>query len=67
MKICREHCSLLISDKDNGYFARRPICIYDTSLNSSQNEKYFRQNFVDFTFNNVFTKIVPFVVKCGKI
>jgi hypothetical protein len=34
----------LKSDNNNGYFPRRPKYIYDNiSLNSSQNEKYFRQ------------------------
>jgi hypothetical protein len=35
---------LLKSDKNNGYFAWRPMYIYDISLRSSQSEKCFRQN-----------------------
>jgi len=36
----------LKSDKNNGYFTRRRIYIYDyISLISSQDTKYFRQNF----------------------
>jgi hypothetical protein len=35
----------LKSDKNNGYFTWRPMCIYDNiSLNSSYNEKYFMKN-----------------------
>jgi hypothetical protein len=35
---------ILKSDKSNAYFKWRPMYIYDNiSLNSSQNEKYFRQ------------------------
>ena len=35
----------LNSDKNNGYFTWRPTCIFDhISLNSSYNEKCFRQN-----------------------
>ena len=33
------------SEKNNGYFTRRPLYTYDSvSLNYSYNEKYFRQN-----------------------
>jgi hypothetical protein len=36
----------LKSDKNNGYFTSRRFHIYDNiSLNSSQNEKYFKQKF----------------------
>jgi len=39
---------LLQSDKNNGYFTRRPMCIYDnTSQNSSKNGNlffFFEQN-----------------------
>jgi len=35
---------LLNSGKNNGYFTWRRMYIYDISLNSYQNEKYFRQN-----------------------
>jgi hypothetical protein len=35
----------LKSDKNNGYFTRRPMYIYDISLNSSQHETCFTQNF----------------------
>jgi len=35
----------LKSNKNNQYFTRRPMYIYDNiSLSSSQNEKYFGQN-----------------------
>jgi hypothetical protein len=33
----------LKSDKNDGYFTWRPMYIYDISLNSSSNDKYFRQ------------------------
>jgi len=33
-------------DKNNGYFTRRHMYIYDIALSYSQNEKYFRQKFV---------------------
>ena len=33
----------LKSDKNNEYFTWRPIYIFITSLNSSQNDKYFLQ------------------------
>ena len=34
----------LKSDKNNGYFTLRPICVYDyISLSYSYNEKYFRR------------------------
>jgi hypothetical protein len=33
-------------DKNNGFFTRKTVCIYDyNSLNSSQNKKYFRPIF----------------------
>jgi len=36
---------ICLSDKNNGYFTWRPMCVYDnTSLTSSSNRKYFRQN-----------------------
>jgi len=50
----------LNSDKNNGYFTRRPIYIYDNiSLKSSQNAKCFTQNFghgqnTHFVFSNFF-------------
>ena len=34
---------LLKSDKNNGYFSYRPMYIYNTSPNSSYNQKRFRQ------------------------
>ena len=50
----------LISDKNNGYFAWRQICIYDhISLSPSQNKKWFTQSCrenqnIHFTVNNFF-------------
>jgi hypothetical protein len=48
LSILRKHVKKiqisLESDKNNGYFAWRPVYIYDNSLNSSQNEKGFRQS-----------------------
>jgi len=42
------------------------------SLNSSQNEKYFKQNCREnhdthFMFNNIFPKIMSFRRQCGRI
>jgi hypothetical protein len=56
----------LKSDKNNGYFTWRAVYIYDISLNSSQNEKCFRQSCREsqnthFMFSNIFPKIVPFM------
>ena len=34
----------LKSDKNSGYFRRRPMHVYDISLNSSSNENCFREN-----------------------
>jgi hypothetical protein len=54
---------LLKYDKNNGYFTWRRFHIYDNiSLNSPQNEKYFRQNCREnqnthFMFNNGFPKM----------
>jgi hypothetical protein len=64
----------LHSDKNNRYFTRRRVYIHDNiSLNSSYNEKQFRQSGREnrnthFMFNNVFfpPKVVPFTKKCGK-
>jgi hypothetical protein len=56
----------LKSDKNNGYFTWRRFDIFDDiSLNSSYNEKCFRQKVVKrmkphiFMFNNLFPKIAP--------
>jgi hypothetical protein len=52
----------LESEKNNGYFTWNPTHIYDnTSMNSWQNEKCFRQNSQRkskhiFTFNNFFSQ-----------
>ena len=62
----------LKSDKNNGYFALRPMYIYDSvSLRSSYNgtvsNKVCRENqSIHFMFNNFFPKIVPFMRKCRK-
>jgi len=57
-----------------GYITCRPIYIFDhIPLNSSQNEKCFRQNFREtqnthFMVSNPFPKIVPPLMReCGKI
>ena len=43
-KICPEIQASLKSDKNNIYFTRRPMFIFDHSLlNSYCNEKFFRQ------------------------
>jgi hypothetical protein len=49
----------LTSDKINGYFTWRPVCVYDISLNFSWNEKWSRQKVVEeikthFMFSNFF-------------
>jgi hypothetical protein len=55
------HVSLK-SDKNDGYFTRRPMYIYDSpSMNSSQSDKYFGQNCrgnqnTHFRFNNFFPR-----------
>jgi hypothetical protein len=42
LKICRENCA-----KNNGYTTWRPVQFdYKMSLNSSWNEKYFKQTFL---------------------
>ena len=44
-KICQEGSSLVNIWKEQGYLRRGPMCICDgISLNSSLNEKRFRQN-----------------------
>jgi hypothetical protein len=50
----------LKSDKNNGYHTWRPVYIFDhTSLSSSWNEKYSRQNQnAPFMFNNFFNRAV---------
>ena len=63
----------LKSDKNKGYFTRRPIySFYHVLLISSYNEKYFRKKCREnqnthFVFSNFLSKIVPFTRKCGKI
>jgi hypothetical protein len=60
-KFVEEFLVSLKSDKDNSYFAWTPVRIYDISLNSSKNEKYFikfrreNQN-THFMISNFFLK-----------
>ena len=41
--------------KYDGYFTRRPKYIYDISLNSSQNKKYFRQKLYRKSKHNLYS------------
>ena len=59
----------LKSDKNNGYFTWTPVYIYSNiSLNPSDNEKFFGQNFEDrikaqfYIQKFFFLKILPFII-----
>jgi hypothetical protein len=56
----------LKSNKNNGYQKCRPMYIYDISMNSSQNEKCFRQKLYTkskhtFCVQSLFPKTAPFM------
>jgi hypothetical protein len=63
----------LKSDKNIGYFTRRPIYIYDNiSLSSSEDNKFCRESCrenpsTNFMFHITFPEVVPFMRLCGKM
>ena len=75
-KICREISRFIKANKNNEYFTRRPTYIYNSiSLNSSSNEKCFRQQLFrksththkNTIFNNFFVGENLAVEKYGRV
>jgi hypothetical protein len=66
LKIRRKNSISIKSDRNKIYSTWRPMCTYNASPNSSQNEKFFQTNYVQkiklhTLFSNFFPKIVPFM------